>query len=215
MARKWEEHEWVTISALQHYAYCPRQCALIHLEQIFQENVFTLRGRRLHEKADTPEAEIQGNIRIERALPLVSHLWGIHGKADIVEFDEWGVPYPVEYKQGRRKDKAFDQYQVCAQALCLEEMLQVQVPKGAIYYYSSRRRREILFDQDLRKRTQEVILKTREILQQDLLPPPQYDARCHDCSLQEACLPLALTQWAARSSLPDVFSLADETEEAL
>ena len=203
------------ISALQHFAYCPRQCALIHLEQVYEENVFTLRGRRLHEKVDVPESELSGSVRIERALPLVSQRLGIHGKADVVEFDQEGTPYPVEYKQGRRKDKAFDNFQVCAQALCLEEMLGLKVPKGAIYYHSSRRRHEVVFDPALRQGTQEVILKTRRLFSQSLLPPPVYDARCRDCSLQEACLPLAITQWAARPEYPDLFAPLPETEEVL
>lgn len=203
------------ISALEHYAYCPRQCALIHIEKVFEENVFTLRGHRLHRNVDIPGSEISGNIRIERALPLVSNQLGIYGKADVVEFNAENTPYPVEYKQGRRKEKVCDDYQVCAQALCLEEMLQTTVPKGAIYYHGSRRRRELVFDADLRERTKALILLTRQMMSQDFLPPPVNDSRCRDCSLHEACLPMTLSQWANKSDYPSIFEPLSETEDAI
>ncbi|KPD01746.1 hypothetical protein LR69_00361 [Geobacillus sp. BCO2] len=102
---QWSEDEWIMLSALQHYVYCPRQCALIHLEQTFEENVFTLRGNRVHERVDTPEGEQLGDRRVERALPIWSERLGIIGKADCVEFLPDGTPYPVEYKAGKRKNE--------------------------------------------------------------------------------------------------------------
>ncbi len=123
-----EPDDYVLISALQHYAYCPRQCALIHIEQTFEENLYTLRGHRVHEKVNTPEYELIEGVRVDRALPLWSHQLGLTGIADVVEFLNDSTPYPVEYKSGSRKPRDADDIQLCAQALCLEEMFQRPVP---------------------------------------------------------------------------------------
>src|SRR5438552_3319316 len=111
----------IMISALEHYSYCPRQCALIHQEQTFSENLYTLRGRAVHEQVDEPEAVVEKGVRVERALPLWSNRLGLVGKADVVEF-RGETPYPVEYKHGPPREKEHDELQLCAQALCLEEM---------------------------------------------------------------------------------------------
>ncbi|MGG3007631.1 CRISPR-associated protein Cas4 [Geobacillus stearothermophilus] len=186
---QWSEDEWIMLSALQHYVYCPRQCALIHLEQIFEENVFTLRGNRVHERVDRPEGEQLGDRRVERALPIWSERLGIIGKADCVEFLPDGTPYPVEYKAGKRKTKEADMVQLAAQALCLEEMFDRPVAKGALYYYQSRRRLEVDVTKPLRRLVEETIQNVREMLGKDRLPPPVNDARCRDCSLQDVCMP--------------------------
>src|SRR5690625_5088194 len=143
----WADDEWVTISALQHFVYCPRQCALIHVEQTFDENLFTLRGQRVHENVDVPAEMLREGVKIETALPLWSHRLGIIGKSDVVEIDSDGTAYPIEYKSGKRKAQKADDVQLCAQALCLEEMLQKSVPEGAIYHHASRRRRKVAFDE--------------------------------------------------------------------
>ncbi len=184
----WEQEELVPISALQHYVYCPRQCALIHVEQIWEENIYTLRGRRAHERVEIPEGIVREGIRVEYALPLWSQRLRLVGRADVVEFPD-GVPYPVEHKVGPRRARHADEVQLCAQALCLEEMFGVEVPKGALFYRASRRRREVVFTPELRAEVERVAREVRDLLQRMSLPPPVADARCHDCSLKGSCLP--------------------------
>ena len=190
-ARPFSEEDYIPLSALEHYVYCPRQCALIHVEQVFDENVFTLRGRAVHEHVDEPGTAQEEGVRVERALPLWSHRYGLTGKADIVEFHE-GVPYPVDYKHGAKRAKAHDDLQLCGQALCLEEMLSVPVPAGAIYHFTSRRRREVLFSDALREKTVRTAEEVRAMLGEKHLPPAPNDARCPNCSLIEACMPKVL-----------------------
>jgi CRISPR-associated exonuclease Cas4 len=195
----WNDSELVMISALEHYSYCPRQCALIHLEQTFDENIYTVKGDLLHEQVDEPSSELQGDVRIERALPLWSRRLGLVGKADVVEFHQApdsgrglkyrDTPYPVEYKSGPRRKWGHDDLQLCAQAMCLEEMTGQPVPRGAIYHHGSRRRREVVFDDVLRQRVIETVAAVRQMLLNDELPPAVNDARCEHCSLKESCLP--------------------------
>lgn len=187
-SREWDESEVVMISALEHWSYCPRQCALIHVEQTFDENLYTLRGRAVHKRVDEPETEEQAGIRIERALPLWSKAVGLIGKADVVEF-HGDTPYPVEYKHGPHREQEHDDLQLCAQALCLEEMMVQAAPRGAIYYHSSRKRREVEFTPALRARVVEVTRAIRTMLASKQLPPPVNDHRCTHCSLRESCMP--------------------------
>lgn len=189
--RSFREDDYIPLSALEHYAYCARQCALIHVEQVFDENVFTLRGRAVHEHVDEPGTAEEDGVRVERALPLWSHRYGLTGKADIVEFHE-GVPYPVDYKHGAKRAKTHDDLQLCGQALCLEEMLGVAVPSGAIYHFGSRRRREVLFTSSLRDTTLRTVEQVRAMLRENRLPPAPNDARCPNCSLIETCMPKVL-----------------------
>jgi CRISPR-associated exonuclease Cas4 len=184
--------ELVPISALQHYVYCPRQCALIHVEQVWEENLYTLRGQRLHQTVDVPDSALRDGLRVERALPLWSEKLGIVGRADVVEFLPDGTPYPVDYKTGPRRARRADEVQLCAQALCLEEMLGRAVPSGALYHHASRRRREVRFTAELRAEVEKVVAEVRELLGNDRLPAPAADSRCRDCSLVEACMPHAL-----------------------
>ena len=191
--------EPIALSALQHYAYCPRQCALIHVEQTWTENVYTERGNRLHTRADEPEWELLEGVRVERALPLYSDALGLVGRADVVEFLTDGTPFPVEYKSGKRKrapdpatadlHRLCDDVQLCAQALCLEEMLKVRIPRGAVYHAASKRRREVEVNASLRERTLEVIGAVRAMLEAKTTPAPVNDWRCTHCSLREACMP--------------------------
>jgi CRISPR-associated exonuclease Cas4 len=186
----WDEDdpEPVMISALEHFAYCPRQCALIHLEQTFDENIFTLRGRQAHERADIPTMRHEAQGRVERALPLWSLRLGLIGRADVVEFPD-GAPYPVEYKVGSRRDWVYEAIQVCAQGICLEEMFGHTVPSGAIYYIGSRARREVDFDAALRQAVEDCTHGVRRLMRDMTLPAAPNDHRCKKCSLLDACLP--------------------------
>ena len=200
--------EYVMLSALQHFSFCPRQCALIHIEQVWAENIYTLRGLRVHEKVHEPENElIEAGIRVERSLYLCSHQLGIRGIADVVEFDSNGKPYPVEYKSGSKKSRQADKLQLCAQALCLEEMLDRSVPVGAIFYHKSRRRQEINFDDKLRSLTKKTIEQTRSLLAESKLPSPVKDKRCEDCSLIETCMPDAIKDFAKSATKNNPFKL--------
>lgn len=186
------DDDTIPISALNHYLYCPRRCALIHMEQTFAENVHTLRGNALHENADEVASSSEDGVQVERALPLYSDKLGLVGKADVVEFHAGDVPYPVEYKQGRKKQYSNDDLQLAAQAMCLEEMTGKPVPKGAIYHHSSRRRREVEITDALRQQVADTTAAVRALLQSGVLPPPVNDKRCDQCSLKEICQPGAL-----------------------
>ena len=198
-SKGWEgiemDEEPIMISALEHYSYCPRQCALIHQEQTFDENLYTLRGQVLHKQVDEPEGEVISGVRVERALPLWSHRLGLVGRADVVEF-HGEVPYPVEYKHGPRRQKDHDDLQLCAQALCLEEMTGQPVSKGAIFHHSSRRRREVEFSSVLREQVKRSVYEVRQMLASEVLPPAVNDARCKHCSLQDSCLPAVVAEGA-------------------
>ena len=185
----WSEEDIVLISALEHYSYCPRQCALIHVERVFDENVFTLRGLRAHERADAPNTTWENGVRIERALPLWSDQLGLNGKADVVEFHPDGSVVPVEYKHGPRRERRHDDLQLCAQALCLEEMLGLPVPAGAIWYHGSRQRRDVPIDAALRALVPQATAAVRAMLAGSRLPAAPNDQRCPKCSLFDACLP--------------------------
>ncbi len=180
--------EPVTISALEHYSYCPRQCALIHLEQSWDDNSFTVRGTARHERLDEPGEEQRPGIRREWAVPLWSDRLGLVGRADLVEFHPSG-PFPVEYKVGKRRQWAHEAIQLGAQALCLEEMTGQPVGEGAIFYHGSRARREVEIDDDLRDLVAGTIEAVRAQLAGSQLPPPINDAGCRHCSLNEICMP--------------------------
>ncbi len=203
--------EWVPISAIEHYSYCPRQYALIHLEDVYHENVFTLRGRRLHEQAHASGGSTEEGVRVERALPIWSERFGLTGVADVVEFWPDGEVYPVEYKAGSARRGRHADLQLCAQALCLEEMLGVPVPRGAIYSGASRRRREVVLDDALRRETLRVVEAIRETQREGRLPPPLNDRHCPNCSLVDACVPDAVAA-AARRRARDIWKLATEDE---
>ncbi len=205
MIREWPETEVVLISALQHYSYCPRQCALIHVEQVFGENLYTLRGQRVHERADVPEPAGGEELRIERALPLFSERLGLLGKADVVEFSSGGTPYPVEYKSGPPRGWEHDELQLCAQALCLEEMFGREVAEGAIFHHATRSRRSVTFEVKLRDRTEESIVRVREMLARSEVPPPVADARCKNCSLIDTCMPFDLARAGERFEPGELF----------
>lgn len=189
----------IPLSALQHWAYCPRQCGLIHIEQAFDDNVHTMRGQAVHAQVDQPGMELRRGLRVERSLPLWSDKLGLIGKADVVEIEPDGSPYPVEYKHGSRHKAAdiaaCDDVQLAAQALCLEEMTGHAVPEGALFYATSRRRRVVAIDAALRSRVLETIAAVRAMLATGTLPAPTTDVRrCKGCSLRDRCQPQALTR---------------------
>ncbi len=190
------DNDPIPLSALQHWAYCPRQCALIHLEQAFEENIYTLRGQAGHNRADQPGVTLRADLRVERALPLFNDRLGLVGKADVVEFLEDGTPYPVEYKHGSRNKKAAiaacDDLQLAGQALCLEEMSGKPVPEGALFYASSKRRRVVPITSELRDAVETATREIRAMLATGTTPPPVNDERCRACSLRDLCQPEAL-----------------------
>ncbi len=207
-----ESSDPIAISALQHWCYCPRQCALIHQEQAFEDNVHTARGQAVHRLVDLPSDLIKGGIKIERALPLWSERLGLIGKADLVEVHPDGTRFPVEFKHGRRRRALHDDLQLAAQAMCLEEMLGRAVPKGAIYHASSRRRREVEISSTLRDKVAETVAAIRAMLEAERLPPPANDARCPACSLIEICQPALVANYAQRiADLGDLDAMDDNS----
>lgn len=183
------EADLLPISALQHYIFCERQWALIHLEQVWLENRLTAEGRNLHERVDEPEHETRGGVRVVRALPLRSLEFGITGRADVVEFHSDGTIFPVEYKRGKPKKDRCDEVQLCAQALCLEEMTGRVVPAGALFYGQPRRRHDVPLDAALRRFTRDTILRMQAAHQAGLTPTAVYEKKCDNCSLLPLCMP--------------------------
>ncbi len=183
----------IQLSALQHFAFCPRQCALIHNEQVWSESMLTAEGRLMHERVHDERRESRRDVRIEYGVPLRSLKLGLIGKADVVEFhrqeDGGWIPYPVEYKRGKPKRDDSDKVQLCAQALCLEEMLGVHIDEGALFYGRTKHRLDVVFDDALRSATEDIAAKTHELLAAGRTPPPAYAKRCDRCSLIEICLP--------------------------
>jgi CRISPR-associated exonuclease Cas4 len=191
------ENALIPLSALQHYLFCPRQCALIHVEQLWAEDGATAEGRLLHEKADAGGPERRPGIRIVRGVALRSFALGVVGRADVVEFHGaargfMGQPFPVEYKRGKPKQHRADEVQLCAQAMCLEEMLGIAVPEGALFYGVTRRRFPIAFDDALRELTAEISAAAREMISALTTPAPVCTPACRRCSLESLCQPTRL-----------------------
>ncbi len=196
-----EAIETVLISALNDYVFCPRRCALHHIEGMWSDNEHTTIGSLLHEHTDTPGYETDGDVVLLRGLPLYSSRYGLTGKADIVEMRA-GRPTPVEYKKGKRRKFENDDVQLCAQAFCLEEMFGVTVEEGFIYHAASRRRRRVTFDANLRAETLQAIEAVRRLLAEGRVPAAVLAPRCDGCSLRSVCLP-ELT----RADAPEPYSL--------
>ncbi|EKM99105.1 CRISPR-associated protein Cas4 [Acidocella sp. MX-AZ02] len=186
-----QEEALIPLSALQHFLFCPRQCALIHVEQLWAEDRATAEGRAMHQRADTAPSERRQNVKILRALTLRSFGLGVTGKADIVELRD-GQPYPVEYKRGKPKAHRADEVQLCAQAICLEEMFSTAVPRGALFYGVTRRRVEVAFDDTLRTLTQDIARQTRSLMTSGQTPAPVFRPSCANCSLHDLCTPESL-----------------------
>ncbi len=179
----------IPISALQHFLFCPRQCALIHVEQQWAEDGATAEGRLLHEKADSGRPERRPGVRIARGLSLRSLALGVAGKADVVEFHGDGTPFPVEYKRGRPKSHRADEVQLCAQAICLEEAFGLAIAEGALFYGETRRRFAVAFDGELRRLTADVAAATRSMIAAGRTPRPVKRPGCRRCSLLALCEP--------------------------
>ncbi len=201
--------ELLPISALQHLLYCERQCALIHLEQVWAENRFTAEGNVMHEKAHDGPDELKAGVRIVRGLAVKSEALGLSGQCDVVEFHRSaGVPLsqggplsplsgelilPVEYKRGKPKAHRADEVQLCAQALCLEEMMGAAIPEGRLFYGQTRRRMDVIFDAELRALTAETARRLHKLITNRVTPPAVYEERkCDACSLIELCMPQAM-----------------------
>ena len=188
--------EPIPVSALQHAVYCMRQCALIHLERLWEENRFTAEGRVLHQVIDEAGRRRKAGVRQVMSLPIYSLRLNLTGVADMVEFREsrtGTTPFPVEFKRGKAKVHRADEVQLCAQALCLEEMTGTEVPMGAFYYGQTKRRKEVSFDAELRTLTETTVVQVATLFAQNRTPPAEYEAaKCGGCSLFEQCRPKAM-----------------------
>jgi len=226
------EEDLLQLSGLQHFVFCPRQWALIHIEGIWAENRLTVEGKVLHERTDKSNLEVRGNIRIARALMIRSLQLGLSGKADVVEFHRvsedqveetkqdmkltsihlkdvpgFWRPVPVEYKRGRPKPDHCDEVQLCAQALCLEEMLSCTICKGYLYYGQPRKRYEIAFDESLREETKSTAEHLHRVFQEHIIPAGHYEKKCDNCSLLSNCMPKAVnTRKSALKFLANVIN---------
>ncbi len=194
--------EYLSLSGIQHFSFCRRQWALIHLEQEWEENILTFKGRDFHEKANDPFfVEKRGEKVISRAVPIVSHQLKLYGVADIIEFQKQdnGIelngrsglwwPMPVEYKVGKPKLDNWDKLQLCAQAICLEEMFDLSLQVGAIYYGKTRRRLDVPLDNLLRTETKETVDLMYEVFETGLTPKAEHFSSCERCSLIKVCVP--------------------------
>jgi CRISPR-associated exonuclease Cas4 len=201
------EEDYLLLSGIQHLAFCERQWALIHIEQLWSENVRTIEGKHLHERADNPfEDETRKDVRVVRGMPVISHRLGLRGKADVVEFHRmveapegtvirlrnrqgWWRPYPVEYKRGRPKIDNRDAVQLCAQGIALEEMLKVSIESGFLYYGQTRRRLEVVFSHELRTQVEELCRRMHQLMYEGKTPKAEKGKHCSLCSLEEICQP--------------------------
>ena len=226
----------VMLSALQHYMFCPRQCALIHIEGAWSENYLTATGRALHERVDRRGGETRRDLHQATALRLVNRRLGLTGVADMVEFRRADAatdadgrriaaplaglsgfwrPFPVEYKRGEPKAHRSDEVQLCAQALCLEEMLNVEIPAGALFYGATRRRVDVAFDAALRELTERVAREAHALIVAGETPPPTFGKWCASCSLVEVCQPESMNGKSARSWLARQIDQSLKVEDSL
>ena len=197
----YSDDDLLPLSALQHYLFCERQCALIHIERLWTENRFTAEGRVMHEHVHERQQQSRGKIRCESAVPLRSYRLGLVGVSDLVEFHKMGdgektvwQPLPVEYKRGKPKKGDWDKVQLCAQALCLEEMLAIDVPTGALYYGKTKRRLHVAFDEPLRTLTETTCQQLQTLIENGATPLPEHGPKCENCSLSVLCLPSAVAR---------------------
>lgn len=205
-----QDEKLIPLSALQHYAFCPRQCALIHNEQLWAENWLTAQGQVLHQRVDRGEPETRKGIRYERGVLVSAESLGITGKLDLVEIDlPTGQMKPVEYKRGKPKQDNWDRVQLCAQGLCLEEMRNQPVRSGALWYWQTRHRNDVAFSEELRKQTRQVIADVRQLLTSGETPKAAYEKKCDACSLFDLCNPKLI---GSDRSVRYVDNLFDEGE---
>ena len=197
-----QDDELLQLSGLQHFSFCRRQWALIHVENQWNENLRTVEGNLFHSRAhDEKQRERRDGVLILRGLPIVSHTLGLSGQCDVVEFHAspdgiplhgeeglW-IPFPVEYKRGAPKENSADQLQLCAQALCLEEMLCCSIPEGALFYGETRRRTKVFFTEELRETVRLTAAEMHQMLRRGHTPKVKPTKSCNACSLKELCLP--------------------------
>ena len=200
-----QKDEYLQLSGLQHFSFCRRQWALIHLENQWNENLRTAEGNLFHNRAhDEQQRERRGDTLILRGLPIVSHTLGLSGQCDVLEFhasskgvslrgeEGFWVPFPVEYKRGAPKENSADQLQLCAQAICLEEMLCCSIPEGALFYGETRRRTKVLFTEELREKVRLTTEEMHQMFRRGYTPKVKPTKSCNACSLKELCLPVLM-----------------------
>jgi CRISPR-associated exonuclease Cas4 len=203
MRKEYHPDDLLPLSGIQHFHFCRRQWALIHVERQWQENVLTVEGKLLHKRVDDPSfSEVRNGVIITRAMPVASYRLGLNGVCDVVEFtpSQEGVilpgregkyiPAPVEYKHGKEKADPCDEVQLCAQAMCLEEMLSVAIPSGSFYYAEIRRRVEVELTEDLRALVGKMALEMHEYFDRGYTPLVKPSKACASCSLKDICLPV-------------------------
>lgn len=212
----YNEEEALQISGLQHFSFCKRQWALIHIEQLWKDNLRTVEGNILHEKAhDASQRERRGDVIVVRNLRVNAVSLGVTGACDVVEFrrDETGVPlpgqegryrpYPVEYKHGAPREDHANELQLCAQAMCLEEMLCCDVPEGALYFGQTRHRERVVFTQELRQEVRDALHQMHELYERHHTPKVKPSKACNACSLKEVCLPRMMQKRSVKSYLQE------------
>lgn len=229
MIQCYSEDDLLLLSGIQHMAFCERQWALIHIEQVWAENVRTVEGKHLHERVDDPfENETRNNFRVVRAMPLISYSLGLRGVADVVEFQQeeeflegvtcrlesrngWWRPVPIEYKRGRPKPDDRDAVQLCAQAMAMEEMMNISIDSGALFYGQIRHREQIRLDTALRKHTTELAEYMHRLALEGKTPKASKGKHCSQCSLLEICQPgLTLYNRSVKAYLTRMCRLEEE-----
>lgn len=209
-----DDERLIPLSALQHYAFCPRQCALIHNEQVWADNFLTAQGNLLHERVDGGEPETRKGVRFERGVHVSAPALGLTGKLDLVEKElATGQLFPVEYKRGKPKSSDWDEIQLCAQALCLEEMTGQSVTVGALWYHQTRHRHHVLCDPELREKTLAVIAQVRLLLRSGSTPKPVFGKHCQACSLLDLCSPQLMQHDCSRQHVLNLYVTDDSDEE--
>lgn len=210
-----QDEKLIPLSALQHYAFCPRQCALIHNEQVWAENFLTAQGQQLHTRVDSGEPETRKGVRFERGVQVAAHSLGLIGKMDLLEKNlETGELIPVEYKRGKPKPTDLDEIQLCAQALCLEEMTGKRIKEGALWYHQTRHRHPIEINDQLRQRTLEVIKIVAQLFVSGKTPPAKYEKKCNACSLFDLCNPKSMQKDTSGQYIEQLFTKESKDEEA-
>lgn len=222
----YEEEDYLMLSGIQHFAFCRRQWAMIHIEQQWEENCRTTSGELMHKKAHNEECwEKRGNLIIARGLRISSHTLGLSGQCDVVEFhkDEKGISLfgyegnwnivPIEYKRGIPKEENEDELQLCAQAMCLEEMFQTEIIEGFLYYGENRRRTNVKFTSNLRNDVKQMSDEMHQLFQKGYTPKAKYAKHCHSCSLENLCVPKLQKNVNVREYISSNIFKLDETKE--
>lgn len=217
------DDDLLMLSGIQHMAFCPRQWAMIHIEQQWAENRLTVEGHHLHERVDDPFiTDSRKKVVTYRSLAVVSYKLGLYGMADLVEFfptdnpdnatslagkSGFWQPIPIEYKRGKPKHEVIDEVQLCAQAICLEEMYNLKISEGFLYYGETRHRFEVAFDDELRKLVEEYSSRMHYLFEHRITPPAEYAPCCKSCSLINECLP---KQMNGGNAVNDYLKLLDD-----